>query len=67
MSENTNAETLRRILDRLPSVPWSVRIDPATMTSEWVYLSPRVAELYGMTDGEIRTRCWTVVVPARSA
>ncbi len=53
MSVNTNAEALLRILDRLPSVPWSTRIDPVTMTSEWIYLSPRVAELYGMTDTEV--------------
>ncbi|MFS8071522.1 MAG: PAS domain-containing protein, partial [Byssovorax sp.] len=52
---NTNAEALLRILDRLPSVPWAARINPVTMTSEWIYLSPRVAELYGMTDADLHS------------
>jgi len=53
VSANTKAEALLRILDRLPSAPWSSRIDPGTMTSEWVYLSPRMAELCGMTEAEM--------------
>ncbi|MEO5730808.1 MAG: PAS domain-containing protein [Byssovorax sp.] len=53
MSENINANELLQILNRLPSVPWSSRIDPVAMTSEWVYVSPRMAELYGLTDDEI--------------
>jgi rsbT co-antagonist protein RsbR len=50
--ENIAAEELLHILNRLPSAPWSSRIDPVTMTSEWVYRSPRMAELYGLTEAE---------------
>jgi rsbT co-antagonist protein RsbR len=53
VSVNIKAEALLRILDRLPSAPWSSRIDPVTMTSEWVYLSPRMAEFYGVTEAEM--------------
>ena len=56
MSETntTNAEVLSRILDRLPSVAWSSRLVPGTMKSEWIYLSPQMAELYGVSDAELR-------------
>lgn len=53
VSESINANELLQILNRLPSVPWSSRIDPVAMTSEWVYASPRLAELYGLTDDEL--------------
>ena len=61
MSDNNEAEVLRRILDRLPSVPWSSRLDPVTMTSEWVYTSPRMAELYGLTEEELRGNTFAVL------
>jgi rsbT co-antagonist protein RsbR len=61
VSENINADELLQILNRLPSVPWSSRIDPVTMTSEWVYASPRMAELYGLTDAELRGSTFAVL------
>ena len=54
MSENLEADALLRILNRLPSVPWSVRIDPATLAASWIYVSPRMAEIYGLTEDEVR-------------
>jgi rsbT co-antagonist protein RsbR len=53
VTENIEAEVLLRILNRLPSMPWSSRVNPVTMTSEWIYVSPRMAELYGMTEAEL--------------
>ncbi len=54
MSETTKIEALLRILDQLPGMPCSTRIDPATMSSEWVYVSPRMAELFAVSDEELR-------------
>ena len=54
MAENLEADVLLRILNRLPSVPWASRLDLTTMTAQWVYVSPRMAELYGMTEAQMR-------------
>ena len=54
MPETTKIEALLRILDQLPAMPCSTRIDPATMSSEWVYVSPQMAELFGVSDEELR-------------
>jgi rsbT co-antagonist protein RsbR len=53
VSDNTNAEMLLRILNRLPSVPWAFRLDQATMKAEWIYVSPQLAEIYGVSEGEL--------------
>jgi rsbT co-antagonist protein RsbR len=55
VAENLEADVLLRILNRLPSVPWASRIDLTTMTAQWIYVSPRMAELYGMTEAEMRS------------
>ncbi len=55
MSEKPNAEVLSRILDRLPSVPWSTRVDPVTMKAEWIYMSPQMTGLYGLSEAELRS------------
>ena len=54
VAENLEADVLLRILNRLPSVPWASRIDLTTMTAQWIYVSPRMAELYGMTEAQMR-------------
>jgi rsbT co-antagonist protein RsbR len=54
MSETTSNEALLRILDELPSMPSSVRIHPATMTAEWIYVSPRLAALFGVSVEDLR-------------
>ncbi len=54
MSDNTNAEMLLRILNRLPSVPWAFRLDQKTMKAEWIYVSPQLAEIYGLSEAELR-------------
>lgn len=61
MPENINASELREILDRLPSVSWSSRVDPVTMKSEWVYVSPRMAEIYGLTEAEFQVNALSVL------
>ena len=53
MPETTTNEALLQILDELPSMPCSARIDPANMTSEWIYVSPRMAELFGISIEEV--------------
>ena len=55
MSETTNAEVLSRILGKLPSVPWASRFDPATMKTEWIYMSPQMPGLYGLSEAELRS------------
>jgi rsbT co-antagonist protein RsbR len=51
--ENTKAEVLLQILDLLPSAPYATRIDPVTLKSEWIYVSPQVAEIYGVSEAEL--------------
>jgi rsbT co-antagonist protein RsbR len=48
MSTNVSAEALQRLLDRMPTVAWSSRFTPATGAMEWIYVSPRMAELHGL-------------------
>jgi len=52
--ENTKHEMLERLLSRLPGTAWSSRLDPATGKSVWIYVSPQMAEIYGITDAELR-------------
>jgi rsbT co-antagonist protein RsbR len=52
MSTSANAEELRRLLDRMPKVSWSSRVTPATGKMEWIYVSPKMAELHGVTDAD---------------
>ena len=54
MSENSKVEMLLRFLDRLPGKPWATRNDPATSQSTWLYMSPQIGELYGLSDEEFR-------------
>lgn len=54
MTSSLEADVLLRILDRLPSLPWSSRIDPSTMTSTLVYVSPGLVELCGLSEAEMR-------------
>jgi rsbT co-antagonist protein RsbR len=48
MSTNASAEALQRLLDRMPSVAWSSRVNPATGAMEWIYVSPKMAEFHGL-------------------
>jgi rsbT co-antagonist protein RsbR len=54
MPENTTIEALLRILDQLPSLPTSIRFDPVTMAAEWIYVSPGMAELFGLSKEELQ-------------
>ncbi len=53
MPTNVSAEVLQGLLDRMPGIAWSSRVDPATGESSWVYVSPRAAEVYGVTEAEM--------------
>ncbi len=53
MPTNVSAEVLQRMLDRMPGVAWSLRVDPATGESSWNYISTRAAEVYGVTEAEM--------------
>src|SRR4051794_21091707 len=48
MSTNASAEALRRLLGRMPAVAWASRVNLATGTMEWIYVSPRMAEFHGL-------------------
>ncbi len=48
MSTNASAEALQRLLDRMPTVAWSSRVNLATGAMEWIYVSPRMAEFHGL-------------------
>jgi rsbT co-antagonist protein RsbR len=54
VSESPTTEVLLRILDRLPSVPCSIRFEPGSMTAEWIYVSPNLGELFGITREELQ-------------
>ncbi|MFS8070143.1 MAG: PAS domain-containing protein, partial [Byssovorax sp.] len=54
MATNVNGEELLRLLDRMPAVAWSNRVTPTTGAVEWLYLSPRLAELYGVPASSLQ-------------
>jgi rsbT co-antagonist protein RsbR len=54
VSEMIASEMLTRLLERVPGVFWASRMDPRTLWTEWVYVSPRLAELYGLAQDELR-------------
>ena len=53
MSANVSAEVLQRMLDRMPGVAWSHRVNPATGQSAWLYVNPKAAEIYDVTEAEL--------------
>jgi rsbT co-antagonist protein RsbR len=61
MPETTKIEALLRLLDELPSTPSSVRIDPVAMSSEWIYVSPRMAELFGVSEEELHREPFALI------
>jgi len=53
MSTNVSAEVLQRMLDRMPGVAWSARVQPATGAMAWLYVNPRAASVYDVTEAEM--------------
>ena len=53
MSTNVTAEVLQRMLDRMPGVAWSSRIQPATGQMSWLYVNPKAAAVYDLTEAEL--------------
>ncbi len=53
MSTNASAEVLQRMLDRMPGVAWSSRIQPATGQMTWLYVNPKAAAIYDLTEAEM--------------
>jgi rsbT co-antagonist protein RsbR len=53
MSTSVSAEVLQRMLDRMPGVAWSHRRNPATGESGWLYVSPKAAAIYDVTEAEL--------------
>jgi rsbT co-antagonist protein RsbR len=53
MPTNVSVEVLQRMLDRMPGVAWSARMDPATGQSAWLYFSPRTSEVFDVTEAEL--------------
>jgi rsbT co-antagonist protein RsbR len=53
MSTNVSAEVLLRMLDRMPGVAWSSRIQPTTGAMAWLYVNPKAASVYDVTVAEM--------------
>jgi rsbT co-antagonist protein RsbR len=54
VSEKIGLDVLTGLLERLPGVFWALRMDGATGKNDWLYLGPRMSELYGVTHDEVR-------------
>jgi rsbT co-antagonist protein RsbR len=54
VSMNMDMSRLTRMLEQLPSMVFCSRMDLATGAFEWIYLSPKSAELYDTTEAEIQ-------------
>jgi rsbT co-antagonist protein RsbR len=61
MSDDSKNEIASRLLSRLPGEPWAVRLDPVTLQTTWLYLSPQAGELYGMSNAEYRAAPFTLL------
>ncbi len=49
MAEMTmNAEMMERFLRHTPGILMASRLDPRSGKSEWIYVSPKIADLYGI-------------------
>src|SRR5262249_52867697 len=55
MSERVSMELLKRMLERLPGVPFCARMAPATTQSQWLYFDRRVADLYEASEAELES------------
>ena len=53
MSTSVSAEVLQRMLDRMPGVAWSSRVQPATGAMAWLYVNPKAASVYDVTEAEM--------------
>jgi rsbT co-antagonist protein RsbR len=53
MSTNVSAEVLQRMLDRMPGVAWTSRIQPATGQMSWIYVTPNASSVYDVTEAEL--------------
>jgi rsbT co-antagonist protein RsbR len=48
------SESLAPLLQRMPGVFWSSRLNPVTGGNEWLYFSPKMPEMYGVSIEEMR-------------
>lgn len=54
MSEKDGLEVLTGLLEKLPGVFWALRLDTKTGKNDWLYLGPRMSELYGVSIEDVR-------------
>jgi rsbT co-antagonist protein RsbR len=54
VSESLNLSLLTQMLERMPGVAFCSRMDPATGKSTWLYINRRAAELYDLSEEEMR-------------
>jgi rsbT co-antagonist protein RsbR len=54
MSYVDHAEILTRLLRRIPGANWSCRVNTQTGEHTWIYMDAKMAELYGISEAEIR-------------
>lgn len=55
MTNQPTREMFQQILDRAPGAPSASRTDPTTGVMEWLYVSPRLGSLFGVSDEELRS------------
>ncbi len=54
MPEAITVEILTQLLSRTRGASWSLRMDPLTGESAWIYVDAKLAELYDLTEAELR-------------
>ncbi len=54
MSEAITVEILTQLLLRVPGASWSLRMEPLTGKSAWIYVDAKVAELHDVPEAELR-------------
>jgi rsbT co-antagonist protein RsbR len=55
VSEAITVEILTKLLSRMPGASWSCRIDPVAGKSAWVYIDARAAEIYDVSEADLRS------------
>ncbi len=54
MAETMIAERLRQLVDRMPGLAWSLKVQPKASKIEWLQFDPRrVAELFDVTEAAL--------------
>ena len=53
MTTDASPAVLQSLLNRMPGVAWSARVNPAMSQITWIFVNPRTADLYDVTEAEM--------------